>query len=85
MNLKPNILSRKNVYVDMAGFKFISFPVEKLLKVYPKEMILFGSQCPLYVQKGILNEVTAEKLSHDVQQSILWDNARRVFGLEEHP
>ena len=85
MNLKPNILSRKNIYVDMAGFKFISFPIEKLLKVYPKEMILFGSQCPLYVQKGILNEVTAEKLPDDVRQSILWDNARRVFGLEDRP
>lgn len=83
MGLRPNILSRDKVYVDMAGFKFISFPIEKLLKVYPKEMFLFGSQCPLYVQKGILNEVIREKLPDDVKQAILCDNATRVFRLGE--
>lgn len=82
MNLRPNLVSRDKVYVDMAGFKFISFPVEKLLKVYPKEMLLFGSQCPLYVQKGILNEVICEKLPEDVQRAILWENARQLFRLE---
>ena len=66
----------------MAGFKFISFPIEKLLRVFPKEMFLFGSQCPLYIQKGILNEVIREKLPDEVKQTILHDNAVRVFGLE---
>jgi len=67
----------------MAGFKFISFPLEKLLKVYPKEMFLFGSQCPLYVQRSILNEVILEKLPEDIQRAVLADNAKRVFKLGE--
>lgn len=81
--LTPNILSRDKLYIDMAGFKFISFPIEKLLCTFSKEMFLFGSQCPLYVQKGILNEVIYEKLPEDVQRAILHDNAVRIFGLEE--
>ncbi len=82
MGLHPNIVSRNNVFVDMAGFKFISFPMEKLLKVYEKDMFLFGSQCPLYIQKSILNEVICENLSDTVKQDILCNNAIRVFGLE---
>ncbi|MDO5322433.1 MAG: amidohydrolase family protein [Clostridia bacterium] len=82
MALKPNLLSRDRVYVDMAGLKFISFAVEKLLKVYPVEMLMFGSQCPLYVQRGILNEVIMEGLPGAVQQAILYDNACRVFNLK---
>ena len=34
MALRPYLCSRDGVYVDMAGFKFISFPIEKLLKVF---------------------------------------------------
>lgn len=82
MALGPNLLSRDRVSVDMAGLKFISFAVEKLLKRFPAEMLLFGSQCPLYVQRGILNEVILEKLPEDVQRLILHDNACRVFSLE---
>ena len=82
MGLRPNILSRDRIYVDTAGFKFISFPLEKLLAVYPQEMFLFGSQCPLYIQRSILNEITREKLSPQTQQVILHDNAVRVFRLE---
>ena len=82
MALKPNILSRNKVYADMAGFKFISFPIEKLLKVFEKDMFLFGSQCPLYIQKSILNEVTCEKLPDAVKEAILYTNAVRIFGLE---
>lgn len=85
MGLRPNILSRDKVYVDMTGFKFISFPLEKLTKVYPKEMFLFGSQCPLQVQRSILNEVIMEKLPEDVQRAVLWENTARVFKLEENP
>ena len=81
MQLRPNIASRDNLYVDMAGFKFISFPIEKMLTVYPAEMFMFGSQCPLYVQRGILNEVTREKLPDKVKEAILQGNARRVFRL----
>ena len=82
MGLRPNILSRDKVYVDTAGLKFISFAIEKLLKVYPKEMLIFGTQCPLYVQKGILNEVIREKLPEDVMRSILHDNAMKAFKLK---
>ncbi|MBQ6326524.1 MAG: amidohydrolase family protein [Clostridia bacterium] len=81
MALRPNLMSRGRVYVDMAGLKFISFAVEKLLKVYPVEMLMFGSQCPLYVQRGILNEVILEKLPEAAQAAILRDNANRVFKL----
>lgn len=81
--LRPNILSRDKVYVDMSGFIFTSFPIEKLLKIYPKEMFLFGSQYPLYVQKGILNEVTEEKLTDEVKNAILYENAAGIFKLQK--
>lgn len=81
--LRFNILSRDKVYVDMSGFIFTSFPLEKLLKTYPKEIFLFGSQFPLYVQKGILNEVTTAKLPDDIKEAVLYKNAARLFKLKQ--
>lgn len=83
MGLRFNILSSQNTFVDMAGLIFISFPLEKLLKIYSPEVFLFGSQMPLYVQRGILNEVTTAKISPKIQEDILCGNARRVFKLDE--
>ena len=82
MRLRPNILSRDRLYVDTAGFKFISFPIEKLLEAYPKELFIFGSQCPLYIQRSILNEIIRERLPEDVKEALLHKNAERLFGLD---
>lgn len=81
MALKGNILVRDKVYVDMSGFIFISYPLEKLLTVYPKEMFLFGSQFPLYNQRGVLNEITEAAVSEEVKQAVLRNNAVQVFRL----
>lgn len=81
MALAPNLLCRDRVCVDMSGFVFISFPLEKLLQRFPKEMFVFGSQAPLYVQKGILNELTAADIPGDAMRAIASENAKRMYGL----
>ncbi|MDL2228803.1 amidohydrolase [Treponema sp. OttesenSCG-928-L16] len=82
MSSKPNIISRDKIWIDTAGFKFISFPLEKLLVHFSEDQFLFGSQFPLYIQKGIMNEVTEDDLPEETKEKILWSNAAKLFRLD---
>lgn len=81
--LRSVILRRKSTYVDTAYFKSPTDCLERVVASIGSERILFGSGATLgIVQSG------AEMLEHSLitdeeKDNIWWNNAARIFGLED--
>jgi predicted TIM-barrel fold metal-dependent hydrolase len=68
-----------NVYVEIATLEGIG-GVERLLKVFPFERVLFGSHAPFFVFESALRKLDESEPGAAVRDAILHGNARRFIG-----
>jgi predicted TIM-barrel fold metal-dependent hydrolase len=72
-----------NVFIDTSAYLPAYYPPQLLhyMKTYGRNKVLFGSNFPQLSLDRCMEGVRALKLSPDVEQKFLSENAARVFGI----
>lgn len=74
----------EHVYIDTSAYLPRYYPPQLLhyLKTYGRAKVLFGTNFPQLSLEKCVAQVDELKLPDDVRADFMWNNARRVFGLE---
>jgi len=70
-----------NLYFDTSGLRYDLETINKMVKKWSSERILYGSQAPLYCRKSTLNLVFKDNVPEDIQHRILYKNAEELFSI----
>ncbi len=73
-----------NFYVDCSSTMMYcdAATVEKMIRVYGADRVLFGTDYPLWSSAQELDRFAALQLSDEEKRLILSENARKVYGVE---
>lgn len=81
--MKTSILRRKHTYVDTAYLKSPTECLEQVVSSLGSERVLFGSGYPLGTLRSGVTMLEHAALSESEKENIWWNNAARIFGLNE--
>jgi hypothetical protein len=83
MTLKGTALDEaarlQNVWVEIAMLEGIG-GIEKLIKVFPFERVLFGSYCPFFILESALLKLQESELGEAIRTAITRANAERLLA-----
>ncbi len=73
----------ENVYIDTSAYlpRYYPPPLLHYLKTYGQNKVLFGTNFPQLPFDKCVEQARALELPEEVEQKFLFENARRVFGL----
>mgnify|MGYP001795438283 CR=1 FL=1 len=75
----------KDVYIDTSAYAANRFPPELVayLKAHGKNKVMFGSNYPMITPAKCLQALEQLQLSEEVTQKFLYENAVKVFALDD--
>ncbi|QDU07642.1 amidohydrolase family protein [Gimesia aquarii] len=73
-----SLTENPNLTVEIAMLEGVG-GIEKLMKQVPYQQILFGSYAPFFYLESSLNKLKESNLGMEIEQQIIWQNARERF------
>lgn len=73
-----------NVYVEIATLEGIG-GIEKLIRTFPFERVLFGSYCPFFILESALLKLQESELGEAIRTGITRTNAERLLAAKSKP
>lgn len=78
-SLKEIINSSENIFFDTSGLKESLFVIEKLLKVFVPEKIIYGSMHPLFCLKSTMLLVEKAEIDESIKEKIFISNINQLL------
>lgn len=79
LELKDELNSSGNIFLDTSGLKDGLFVIEKLLEIIPSDKILYGSLHPLFCLKSTLLTVEKAEIGLEDKEKILGGNLNQIW------